>query len=63
MMPREKEGYRPAIADILEWTGGKRHLSQKDVAEYLGVSTRTVKRRGIGREGIEAPQLARMLCR
>lgn len=61
-MPREKEGFREELAEILLFTGNKRHLNQKQVAEYMGIDRHTVKRRyGVSREGITAVNLARRL--
>lgn len=62
-MSREKEGYRDILADILEFTGGKRELSMADVEKYLGTERRHIKKRyGITAGGIVAPLLARKLC-
>ena len=45
-MSREKQNYRENLADILEFTGGKRLLSVKDVKTYTGfVDERSVKSR------------------
>ena len=62
-MSREKESYRPILADLLQAKDG-RMWGQKEIALYLGIDTRTVKRRyGIGRVGIEVQELARLLAR
>ena len=60
-MSREAPGYRENLADILEFTGGKRLLSLKEVKEYTGlVDERTIKRRFPLLKGgyISAPTLA-----
>ena len=58
---REKEGYRDVLADILEFTGGKRLLTASEAAAYCGIDRRTaIKRFGI-KDGIAAPVLARKL--
>lgn len=45
-MSRECTGYRETLADILEFTGGKRMLTVKDVKSYTGFADdRTVKKR------------------
>ena len=45
-MPREKQNYRENLADILEFTGGKRLLSVKEVKAYTGFADeRSLKRR------------------
>ena len=45
-MPREKQNYRENLADILEFTGGKRLLSVKEVKVYTGFADeRSLKRR------------------
>ena len=45
-MPREKQNYRETLADILEFTGGKRLLSVKEVKAYTGFADeRSLKRR------------------
>ena len=62
-MAREKPGYRDVLADILEFTGGKRELTIADVEKYLGTERRHIKKRyGITAGGIVAPLLARKLC-
>jgi excisionase family DNA binding protein len=43
-MPREIEGYREALAELNESYAHQRWLSITQVAKYLGVSTRTVRR-------------------
>lgn len=63
-MPKEPEAYRDNLEDILSFTGGKRHLTQKEVAAYLGRDPRFIKKFfGVEREGISAPTLARMLSK
>ena len=60
----EKAGYRSVLADILEYTDGRRLLTKKDVADYLGVDQRTAaKRFNLTKDGIVAPELARMLAK
>lgn len=45
-MPREKEAYRANLADILEFTGGRRVLTIQDVRKYTGITDhRTLKAR------------------
>lgn len=62
-MAREKPGYRDVLADILEFTGGKRELTMADVERYLGTERRHIQKRyGITAGGIVAPLLARKLC-
>lgn len=62
-MSREKESYRPILADLLQ-AKDARMWGQKEIALYLGIDPRTVKRRyGIGRGGIEVHELARLLAR
>lgn len=62
-MPREKEDFRAILADILEYTGGKRLLTIADVAAYLGIKPATAKKRyEITKDGIMAQTLARRLC-
>lgn len=62
-MSREKESYRPILADLLQAKDG-RMWRQKEIALYLGIDPRTVKSRyGIGREGVEVHDLARLLAR
>lgn len=60
-MSKEAPGYRENLADILEFTGGKRLLSTKQVKEYTGlVDERSVKRHFPMLKGgyISAPTLA-----
>lgn len=62
-MSREKEGYRPILADLLN-AKDERIWGQKEIALYLGLDPRTVKKRyGIGRGGIEVHELARLLAK
>lgn len=44
-MPREKPSYRDHMEILLNDFGGKRLLKLKDVAKYLGIDTRTAKKR------------------
>lgn len=62
---REKPSYRDHLADLLEYTGGKRLMTTKEVAAYLGVSRQTAaKRFGVkGKEGILVVELARTLAK
>lgn len=63
-MPREREDYRPILEDILRFSGQRRILTIQDVATYLGLDYRTVKRRyHIDRCGISAPTLAMKLAK
>lgn len=58
------DAYRDALEDILRYTDGKRMLSARTVAEYLGIDQRTARKRyEIPADGIMATRLARMLCR
>ena len=60
-MAREAPGYRENLTDILEFTGGKRLLTLKQVREYTGlVDERTVRRHFPLLKGgyISAPTLA-----
>lgn len=62
-MSREKQSYRENLADILEFTGGKRLLSIKDVKAYTGlVDARSLTRRFPFQKGyISAATLASCL--
>lgn len=62
-MSRERPGYRETLADILEFTGGKRLLAVRDVKAYTGfVDDRAVKRRYPIKDGyIAATMLAHCL--
>lgn len=63
-MPRELESYRDIIEDVLKFTGGKRLLTTKDVAAYLGICYNTARSRfGITKDGITAQSLARKLAK
>lgn len=58
----EKSTYRDNLADLLDFFGGRRLLTAVDVGKYLGIDRRTAARRyNIGKDGITAPTLARML--
>lgn len=58
-MSREKIDYRAILEDILQFTGGRRVLTLREVAKYTGLSVPTAKKRyGIGAEGVTAPALA-----
>lgn len=65
-MPREKAGFRDTIAQLNEMFPDKGMLGQEEVAMFLGVTTRTVRRRGIqfnkatGR--VTKADLARQVC-
>jgi predicted ArsR family transcriptional regulator len=63
-MPREKEGYRDQLEDILTYFNQKRLLSVTDVAKYLGISTKRARQKFgfTGETGITAVDLARKLC-
>lgn len=61
----ESPDYRNTLADILEFSGGKRMLSVKMVQEYTGlVDRRTIHRRipGFVDGMITATRLARLMC-
>lgn len=61
---REKATYRDNLEDLLAFTGGGRLLNLSQVAKYLGIDRRTAEKRyQIGKEGITAPTLARMLSK
>jgi hypothetical protein len=65
-MPREKAGFRDTIAQLNEMFPDQGMLCQEEVALFLGVTTRTVRRRGIqfnkatGR--VTKADLARQVC-
>lgn len=63
-MPRENEDYRYNLEHLIEYFGrNHNHLSQKDVAEYMGLDRRTVlSRYGVTKDGITLPSLARRMC-
>ena len=44
-MPREKVAYRDNLELLLEYFGEKRMYRPFEVAQYLGVNVRTVKKR------------------
>lgn len=44
---REKQGFRDTMASLNEMFPDQGMLNLKEVAKFLGVSTRTVRRRGI----------------
>ncbi len=45
-MPRERTGFRENLADILEFSGGKRLLTLGEVKSYTGLlDNRTLKKR------------------
>lgn len=61
-MPKEPAAYRDNLEDILTFTEGRRLVTQKEVAKYLGRDVKTVRRiYGVDKHGISAPTLARML--
>lgn len=62
-MSREREAYRDNLADILDFTEGKRLLNISDVRRYTGLrDDRAIKKRFPFRDGyISAPTLARCL--
>lgn len=63
-MSREAAAYRDNLEDILEFTRGRRLLSLKEVAQYLGRDPKTIRRTlGVDKHGISAPTLARMLSK
>jgi len=54
--------YRLVLEDLLAYTNGKRLLTARLVAEYLGINIKTARKRyGIGSNGIHAVELARAL--
>ena len=54
--------YRLVLEDLLAYTNGKRLLTARLVAEYLGINVKTARKRyGIGSNGIHAVELARAL--
>lgn len=62
-MPREPGAYRDNLEDILAFTEGRRLVTQKEVAKYLGRDVKTVRRvYGVDKNGISAPTLARKLA-
>lgn len=65
-MPREKESYRDIMADLLEFSGGRRELSVAEVAKYTGRCRQTTQKaftfRGSGHgQRIHVAVLAREL--
>lgn len=61
----EAFGYRDALADILEFSGGRRMLSVGDVRRYTGlIDGRTIHRQfPYFKDGyIPATTLARLMC-
>ena len=46
-MSREKQGFRDTMASLNEMFPDQGMLNQKQVAEFLGVTPRTVRRRKI----------------
>lgn len=63
-MPREKEGYRDELEQLLGFFGDRRVLNSKDVARYTGRDYRWCQRTyGIEtKTGISVVTLARKLC-
>lgn len=56
---KEADTYRSVLADLLQ-AKDERIWKQSEIARYLGLDPRTVKKRyGVGREGIEVHLLAR----
>ncbi len=61
-MAREKELFRDNLERLDRKFPDKELLRQIDVAEYLGIDKRTVKKRySIDKNGIEKVKLARLL--
>lgn len=59
---KELPGYRQTLEWLAERTDGKAWLTQKAVAELLGVDRSTVRKRfGISGGGVALPVLARIL--
>ena len=63
-MAREPEYCRDLMADILKFTGGRRHLSVSDVARFEGRDRRTVQKcyQIDPKKGIDALVLAKKMC-
>lgn len=63
-MGKELDCYRDVLEDILAASSGRRLLTGKDVAAYLGIDPRTARKRyAIPEGGILAPVLARRLLK
>lgn len=61
-MPREKEGFRDNLVRLDEKFPDREIISLKDCARFLGIDTRTVKKRyKITKAGVSKVQLARLL--
>ncbi len=61
-MPREKELFRDNLERLDKKFPNKEHFRQIDVAKYLDIDPRTVKKKyQIGRDGISKIKLARLL--
>ena len=62
-MPRERITYRDHLEDLLEYFGGKRILTLRDVSNYTGKDPRWCKRTYDidPKQGISVPTLARKL--
>lgn len=60
----EAFGYRDCLADILEFSGGRRLLTIAEVGRYTGLTDyRAIKKRYPFSDGrIAAPVLARLMC-
>ena len=63
-MPKEPEYCRDLMAEILDFTGGKRRLSIAQVARFEGSDRRTVQKRYSidPAKGIDALILAKKMC-
>lgn len=61
-MPREKECYRDYLVRLDEKFPEQEILNMNQVASFLGLDARTVKKRyGVTKEGISKVKLARAL--
>ncbi len=59
----ERPDYRDNLAALLEFNGGRHLMKPAKVAEYLGISARTVRRNyDIPAQGITCESMARKLC-
>ena len=64
-MAREHDAYRDNYEALIKHFGHcHNHLSQKEVAEFMGLDRRTVlSRYGVDKHGVTMPTLARRMCR
>lgn len=62
-MPREKPEYRDNLEELTKFFGGRRLLTQQDVADYTGRTRRyVVELYQIPKTGITTATLARRMC-